>query len=326
MTVALFVESCLLRTIFRGDGDVVSSPWWVCGAEMSKVVRLRNEKNPSTRGGTTVRYPCSIMLWHNLVERNLEFGEGDRLRCQTLSSNRTRADVFFPSQRQMPSPSTYIALEEAEDYRDEGRASRRSSDRKSSNRTSERRRSLSDPAWTDEFAEDYGPNGEPPAALPEVPNEFEMRKAAALCVQRWYRKQVLKYGTFGPMIFTRKDGKISDFGRLTFSTGNRSAQFMRVADTTSAATLSHFLEKYWKLRRPDVLISVTGSAASLTLTSQLQRVFDRGLAQAAAMTNAWIFTGGTDSGVMKLVGEAMHKGGECYGTPTGPLPVLLALP
>lgn len=58
-----------------------------------------------------------------------------------------------------------------------------------------------------------------------------------------------------------------------------------------------------------MLISVTGSAASLTLTSQLQRVFDRGLAQAAAMTNAWIFTGGTDSGVMKLVGEAMHKGG-----------------
>ena len=135
-----------------------------------------------------------------------------------------------------------------------------------------------------------------------------MRKAAALCVQRWYRKQVIKFSTFGPMIFARKDGKISDFGRLTFAIGNRSALFMRVADTTSASTLSHFLEKYWKLRRPDVLISVTGSAASLTLTSQLQRVFDRGLAHAAAMTNAWIFTGGTDSGVMKLVGEDMHKG------------------
>ena len=27
-------------------------------------------------------------------------------------------------------------------------------------------------------------------------------------------KQVLKYSTFGPMIFTSKDGKLSDFGRL----------------------------------------------------------------------------------------------------------------
>ena len=135
------------------------------------------------------------------------------------------------------------------------------------------------------------------------------RRSAAVTVQRWYRKQVLKYSTFGPMIFTKKDGKVADFGRLTFATGNRSAHFVRISDTTSAATLAHFLEKYWRLRRPDVLISVTGSAASLQLTAQLQRVFDRGLAAAAAMTNAWIFTGGTDSGVMKLVGDAMHKGG-----------------
>ena len=67
--------------------------------------------------------------------------------------------------------------------------------------------------------------------------------------------------------------------------------------------------QYWKLPRPDVLISVTGSAGSLQLTSQLQRVFDRGLVAAASVTKAWIFTGGTDSGVMKLVGEAMHKYG-----------------
>ena len=136
-----------------------------------------------------------------------------------------------------------------------------------------------------------------------------LRRSAALCVQRWYRKQAVKYRIFGPMIFSCKEGQMADFGELRFAAGHRSAQFIRVADTTSAAALSHFLEKHWRLRRPDVLISVTGSAASLTLTAQLQRVFDRGLAQAAAMTNAWIFTGGTDSGVMRLVGEAMHKGG-----------------
>ena len=155
--------------------------------------------------------------------------------------------------------------------------------------------------WSDEFA----------MLPPPTPGSHERasRRTAAVIVQRWYRKQVLKYATFGPMIFTKKDGKVADFGKLSFATGNRCAHFVRLSDTSSAATLAHFLEKYWRLRRPDVLISVTGSAASLQLTSQLQRVFDRGLAAAAAMTNAWIFTGGTDSGVMKLVGDAMHKGG-----------------
>ena len=117
------------------------------------------------------------------------------------------------------------------------------------------------------------------------------------------------YAAYGPMMFANKDGSMSDFGMVSFLSGSRVARFIRVSDTTSCAALSHFLEKFWRLPRPDVLISVTGSAATLTLTANLQRVFDRGLAMAAAMTNAWIFTGGTDSGVMKLVGEAIHKYG-----------------
>ena len=117
------------------------------------------------------------------------------------------------------------------------------------------------------------------------------------------------YVKFGPVIFARKNGGIADFGSLSFLSGARMASFLTVSDTASTAMLSHFLEKYWALPRPDVLISVTGSALSLQLTSQLQRVFDRGLVAAASVTKAWIFTGGTDSGVMKLVGEAMHKYG-----------------
>ena len=166
--------------------------------------------------------------------------------------------------------------------------------------------------WTDEdMSASFTRDGSP--LLPPSPardrHERAARRGAARRIQLWYRRQVLKYATFGPMIFTRRDGKIADFGSLSFLGGTRTAHFVRVSDTTSSATLSHFLEKYWRLPRPDVLISVTGSAASLHLTAQLQRVFDRGLAAAAAMTNAWIFTGGTDSGVMKLVGEAMHKYG-----------------
>jgi hypothetical protein len=158
--------------------------------------------------------------------------------------------------------------------------------------------------WTDE-----GPQQPSMDAGYSPVDEKRAKREAAIVVQRWYRRQLLKFATFGPVIFTRRDGKLADFGSLSFLGGTRIAYYIRISDTTSSAMLSHFLEKYWRLPRPDVLISVTGSAASLQLTSQLQRVFDRGLASAAAMTNAWIFTGGTDSGVMKLVGEAMHKYG-----------------
>ena len=158
--------------------------------------------------------------------------------------------------------------------------------------------------WTDE-----GPQQPSMDAGYSPVDDKRAKREAAIVVQRWYRRQLLKFATFGPVIFTRRDGKLADFGSLSFLGGTRIAYYIRISDTTSSAMLSHFLEKYWRLPRPDVLISVTGSAASLQLTSQLQRVFDRGLASAAAMTNAWIFTGGTDSGVMKLVGEAMHKYG-----------------
>lgn len=176
-------------------------------------------------------------------------------------------------------------------------------------RSSDDPNKLEDSGWTDEYVDLNASTNSIFGPVTPASQMRRMQKRSAIMIQRWYRKQVIKYATFGPMIFTRKDGKISDFGRLLYTANSRTAHFLRVSDTTSAATLAHFLEKYWRLRRPDVLISVTGSAASLELTSQLQRVFDRGLAAAASMTNAWIFTGGTDSGVMKLVGDAMHKGG-----------------
>ena len=136
----------------------------------------------------------------------------------------------------------------------------------------------------------------------------ELRKAATR-IQRWYRGVCAMYAAFGPMMFSRKDGAMADFGTVSFMSGTSAARWIRVSNTTSVGALALFMEKYWRLPRPDVLISVTGSAASLQLTSTLQRVFDRGLATAAAMTNAWIFTGGTDSGVMKLVADAIHKYG-----------------
>lgn len=68
--------------------------------------------------------------------------------------------------------------------------------------------------FTDEFITgSMSEQGSPTSASPLRSGQEKMaRREAATVMQRWYRKQVIKYGTFGPMIFTRKDGKIADYG------------------------------------------------------------------------------------------------------------------
>ena len=127
----------------------------------------------------------------------------------------------------------------------------------------------------------------------------------ARAIQRTVRRIRVVFGVLGPNIYSRKGGVEADYGEIYFPTTNKTAPFITVADTTSATLLSNFIEKYWKLPRPEVLISVTGGAQDFELSPPLQRVFDRGLANAATATNAWVVTGGTDTGVMKLVASAL---------------------
>jgi hypothetical protein len=54
-----------------------------------------------------------------------------------------------------------------------------------------------------------------------------------------------------------------------------------------------------------LLLSVTGGAESFDLSPTLLRRITEGLWNTTRMKNAWFLTGGTSSGVMKLIGEAM---------------------
>jgi hypothetical protein len=67
------------------------------------------------------------------------------------------------------------------------------------------------------------------------------------------------------------------------------------------------MEKHWQMEPASVLISITGGAQDFKLQPRLLKAFKHGLAKAAQATNAWVFTGGTDSGVMQLVGEALSE-------------------
>ena len=74
-----------------------------------------------------------------------------------------------------------------------------------------------------------------------------------------------------------------------------------------ASEVLDLMEKQWDMSPASVLISITGGAQDFVLPPRLNKAFRHGLARAAQATNAWVFTGGTDSGVMQLVGQAIAE-------------------
>ncbi len=61
------------------------------------------------------------------------------------------------------------------------------------------------------------------------------------------------------------------------------------------------------LSTPQLILSVTGGAQHFTIDEDIKSAFKLGLMKAAKTTNAWITTGGTNFGVMKLVGDAVAE-------------------
>jgi len=67
------------------------------------------------------------------------------------------------------------------------------------------------------------------------------------------------------------------------------------------------LLKEWNIATPKLIVSVTGGAGQFSLPSRIKTAFKYGIAKIAESTDALIITGGTQTGVMKLVGEGMSK-------------------
>ena len=82
-------------------------------------------------------------------------------------------------------------------------------------------------------------------------------------------------------------------------------RYVCLSDETDVMDCWHLLHECWKLKRPSLVLSVTGSAAQLQLEPWMRDRFQRGLATAVACSEAWVITGGTESGVINLVGEAL---------------------
>ncbi|ETE66218.1 Transient receptor potential cation channel subfamily M member 2, partial [Ophiophagus hannah] len=82
--------------------------------------------------------------------------------------------------------------------------------------------------------------------------------------------------------------------------------YVRVSSSTSPKTLYQLITQYWGLDIPNLLISVTGGAKNFGMKMRLKNIFRQGLAKVVQTTGAWIITGGSHTGVMKQVGEALQ--------------------
>lgn len=89
-----------------------------------------------------------------------------------------------------------------------------------------------------------------------------------------------------------------------------------MSDLTSPADMIQYLysKEGFSLSPPKLILSVTGGAQNFTIPLRMKKAFKEGLVKAAATTGAWIITGGTNTGVMRLVGEAVAEEYAKYST------------
>ncbi|XP_019480571.1 PREDICTED: transient receptor potential cation channel subfamily M member 2 isoform X3 [Hipposideros armiger] len=97
------------------------------------------------------------------------------------------------------------------------------------------------------------------------------------------------------------------FGDIAFTgLGQKVGKYVRVSQDTPSSVIYHLMTQHWGLDIPSLLISVTGGAKDFNMKPQLKSIFRRGLVKVAQTTGAWIITGGSHTGVMKQVGEAVR--------------------
>ena len=68
-----------------------------------------------------------------------------------------------------------------------------------------------------------------------------------------------------------------------------------------------FSDTGFALPKPKMILSVTGGAKQFSIDEDTKTAFKLGLMKTAKTTNAWIITGGTNTGVMRLVGDAVAE-------------------
>ncbi|XP_068837675.1 transient receptor potential cation channel subfamily M member 2 isoform X2 [Capricornis sumatraensis] len=98
------------------------------------------------------------------------------------------------------------------------------------------------------------------------------------------------------------------FGDIVFmGLGQKAGKYVRLSQDTPSSLIYQLMTQQWGLDAPNLLISVTGGAKDFNMKPRLKSVFRRGLLKVAQTSGAWVITGGSHTGVMKQVGEAVRQ-------------------
>ncbi|XP_069841298.1 transient receptor potential cation channel subfamily M member 8 [Dendropsophus ebraccatus] len=95
------------------------------------------------------------------------------------------------------------------------------------------------------------------------------------------------------------------YGDIQFDAFGRRGKYIRLSRDTAPETLYELMTKFWQLKTPNLIISVTGGAKNFSLKPRMRKIFSR-LIYIAQTKGAWIFTGGTHYGLMKYIGEVVR--------------------
>jgi hypothetical protein len=148
-------------------------------------------------------------------------------------------------------------------------------------------------------------------------DEFHQLLAIRI-IERHYTRHVRVHP--GQLFLDDERSEQAEWGKLTFAgqqrggshgnAGGKGTQsyYMRVSNTSEPGRVARCIAKYWHVHKPSVIISITGGARSLQVSAWQRKAFCEGLFAASKATGAIIFTGGTSTGVMALVGDAIGSG------------------
>jgi len=82
-------------------------------------------------------------------------------------------------------------------------------------------------------------------------------------------------------------------------------QYIRLSFDTKPQNIINLVKNYWQLEFPKLIISVHGGIANFGLQPKLKQALKQGLIKVVNTSHIWIITAGTDTGVVKHIGDIL---------------------
>lgn len=115
--------------------------------------------------------------------------------------------------------------------------------------------------------------------------------------------------TYGLVIFKDRPDNVEHVLRTHVPQGRPFVRLSSFDCKEAPQMVKDLLVSKWDLEPPRILLGVTGGAGSFELPPKLEEMVKLGLVKAAQSESMWITTGGTNTGVMKYVAEAIAASG-----------------